>query len=317
MRITHAVLPAAGRGLKPYPAWDTVEKLLHPVIDRDGLAKPVLQILADDLLAAGLERIVVVVAPGEEEDYREHLAMLSRVLRESQQGFSGQREQADLIDRLQDVLNFAVQERPEGYGHAVWCAREQVSGDGFVLALSDHLFLPAGQASCATQAVGVARELGTPVSTVATMPEHVLHRYGVVGGQPVAGRGDLWQIATVLEKPTPTQAELACDTPGQRRGWYLCLSGLHVLPTEVFAWLESLHGSNGEDRGELTPVLRRLAREQTYHAVALQGSHQDIGTKYGLLEAQLERALMGPDRDRVLSRLAEILALDGLREDPR
>jgi UTP--glucose-1-phosphate uridylyltransferase len=315
MQLTHAVIPAAGRGLKPYPSWDTVEKLLHPVIDRDGLAKPVLQILAEELLDAGIQRLVLVVGPGEEAVYRRQLDELVRILGQGPASTAAQRAQAERMADVRGRLCFVVQEQPLGLGHAVWSAREQVGGELFLLALSDHLFISQQPSSCAAQLAAVARELGGAVASVEDLPEHLIHRYGVVGGAPVAGRADLWQVRAVQEKPTPTQAELHLDTPGLRRGRYLCLSGMHVLPVSVLTSLDRHLAAGGAQRGELTPALQQLVAAGAMHALRLRGRHQDIGKKYGLLEAQLERSLLGPDREGVLAGLVEILARAGLGGD--
>ena len=63
MQITRAVITAAGRGARQYPASDTVQKAMLPVVDRDGLTKPVLQIIAEEALESGIEEICVVVRP--------------------------------------------------------------------------------------------------------------------------------------------------------------------------------------------------------------------------------------------------------------
>lgn len=312
MTLTHAVIPAAGRGLKPYPSWDTVEKLLHPVIDRDGLAKPVLQILAEELLDAGIQRLVLVVGPGEEPVYQRQLEELARILGRGPASTAAQRAQAERIIDIRARLVYVVQEQPLGLGHAVWTAREQVGGKQFLLALSDHLFLSQGERSCAAQLAAVAHDLGGAVASVEDLPEHLIHRYGVVGGAPVPGRADLWQVRAVQEKPTPTQAELHLDTPGLRRGRYLCLSGMHVLPESVLTSLDARMKEDDPQRGELTPALHDLVARGAMHALRLAGRHQDIGKKYGLLEAQLDRSLLGPDRDGVLAGLVEIIARSGL-----
>lgn len=316
MKITHAVIPAAGRGLKPYPAWDTVEKLLHPLLDRDGLAKPVLQILGDEVLAAGVERIVLVVGPDEEQAYRAQLTELITTLARSTR-VPAQRQQAERLQQIFDRLVFVTQPESDGFGRAVLRAADQVDGDHFLLALSDHLFLSNGPTSCAEQIVNEARRLDAPVSSVEPLAEHLIHRYGVVGGRPLPGRADCWQVTAVVEKPTPTQAELHLATPGLRRGNYLCFSGLHVLPTQVFDLLQRWWDEGAEDRGELTPVLSQMVAEGGWHAMQLDGRHQDIGSKFGLLEAQLERSLQGPDREAVLTGLCEILARDGLMRSGR
>ena len=149
MPLTHALIPAAGRGIKPYPAWDTVDKLLHPVIDSDGLAKPVLQDLADEALAAEVNQVVLVVRPGEDAQYVRQLKALAQTLGQSPVSTPQQREQAEHLVELLDCLRFVVQDESFGFGHAVWCARNDIQGDHFLLCPSDHLFLNVpGSPSC-------------------------------------------------------------------------------------------------------------------------------------------------------------------------
>ena len=100
---------------------------------------------------------------------------------------------------MRDRLSFVIQQRTEGLGRAVACARDHIIGDHFVLGLSDHLFLSTSDSSCAKQLVDEARALGGPVSSVEALPEHAIHRYGVVGGRPLAGRADCWQVQAVQE----------------------------------------------------------------------------------------------------------------------
>lgn len=307
MVLTQALITAGGRGLKPYPEWDSVEKLLHPIYDVDGRARPVLQILADEAFAAGAEEIVLVVSPGDEERYRDGVGRIARDLE-----LTGDLEQARELAQLIDSVAFVIQHEPLGFGHAVWCAREAIDGDHFLLLLSDHLFMGRNGLRCAAQLREAFDGRQASVSSVAALMEHHIHRYGVVAAQPVQGAERTWTVHEVLEKPSPTQAELACAVPGLRRGQYLCFSGLHILDRAVLGWLDRRIAERGEpDWMELTPVLSRLARERPYVAVELDGVHQNIGIRFGLVEAQLERALRGPDRDHLLRRILDIVARAG------
>ena len=47
MQVSKAVVTAAGRGKRQYPASDTVQKAMLPLVDRDGVAKPLIQIIAE------------------------------------------------------------------------------------------------------------------------------------------------------------------------------------------------------------------------------------------------------------------------------
>ena len=43
---------------------------MMPVVDRDGLAKPVIQTIAEEALASGVEEICIVCGPGDEPTVR-------------------------------------------------------------------------------------------------------------------------------------------------------------------------------------------------------------------------------------------------------
>jgi len=137
--------------------------------------------------------------------------------------------------------------------------------------------------------------------------ESKLPFYGAVGGRLVAGRQRLYQVESVLEKPTPTEAEQRLIVPGLRAGRYLCFFGMHVLTPAVMELLGEILAA-GKSGAQLTEALNRLTSRERYLALELHGRRYDIGVKYGLLIAQLALALEGRDRDEVLSSLVELLA---------
>src|SRR6516162_8438521 len=128
VQITKAVITAAGRGARQYPASDTVQKAMLPLVDKDGLTKPVLQIIAEEALESGIEEICVVSAPGDETVYRDHFRNYATNLRSAFKGVEWAEEQARRLFGLEQRLRFSVQPEPQGYGHAVWCAREFAAG---------------------------------------------------------------------------------------------------------------------------------------------------------------------------------------------
>ena len=143
MQISKAVITAAGRGARQYPASDTVQKAMLPLVDRDGLTKPVLQIIAEEALESGIEEICVVTAPGDEAVYRSHFRNYAANLRSTYKGADWAEEQARRFVDLEQRLRFTVQPEAEGYGHAVWCARSFVGKEPFLLLLGDHLYISA------------------------------------------------------------------------------------------------------------------------------------------------------------------------------
>ncbi|MCP5115720.1 MAG: UTP--glucose-1-phosphate uridylyltransferase, partial [bacterium] len=125
----------------------------------------------------------------------------------------------------------------------------------------------------------------------------------------VPGRKGLYRVETVVEKPTPTEAEERLIVPGLRAGHYLCFFGMHVLTATVMDILGQKITEAGNGKVTLSEALAELATREQYLALDASGWRYDVGVKYGLLTAQLALALSGKDREEVLSRLVELLAL--------
>ncbi len=270
MRVRKAVITAAGPNQRSLP--------LQRLVDRDGTEKSVLQILVGEVLRAGIEEICVVVQPGDEDAY---------------QGVAGGHR-----------LAFARQAEPRGYGHAVLSARDFTGRDPFLHLVGDHLYVSPNAKSCAQELVELAEAEACAVSAVQATRESLLPHYGAVGGKRLAGRPGLYRIDTVIEKPTPTEAEQRLIVPGLRAGYYLCFFGMHVLTPAV---MEILHAQPAGS--PLSPALAELARREQYLALESASRRYDVGARYGLMTAQMALALSGADRDEVLSQMVELLAL--------
>lgn len=276
MRVRKAVITAAAEKQRALP--------LQTLIDRDGTEKPVLRILIEEALKARIEEICVVVRPGDETAY------------------------APMAGEHAGRLRFVHQPEPRGYGHAVYCAREFVGSDAFLHLVGDHLYVNRSEQSCAQQLVSLAESETCSVSAVQATRENELPHYGAVAGRRIAGRQDLYRIETVIEKPTPTEAEQRLIVPGLRAGHYLCFFGMHVLTPAVMDILGRLLGDSTE-RVSLSDALAALAGKEQYLALEQFERRYDLGERYGLLKAQLALALSGRDRDKVLGHLVELLAL--------
>lgn len=307
MQISKAVITAAGRGARQYPASDTVQKAMLPMVDRDGLTKPVLQIIAEEAIGSGIEEVCVVSAPGDEAVYRQHFRSYAANLRSSFRGIDWAEEQARRLGDLEHRLRFAVQPEPDGYGHAVWCARPFAGDDPVLLLLGDHLYVSSEPRRCARQLLDLAEAEGCAASAVQATREHLIHQYGTLAGKRRPARPDVYAVEEVVEKPDPTLAELRLTVPGLRAGHYLCFFGMHVLTPTVFELLDDLVRRDDREAGQiqLTTALNALARRETYLALETKGARHNIGVKYGSLDAQIALALAGVDRERMLAGLLE------------
>jgi UTP--glucose-1-phosphate uridylyltransferase len=278
MQIRKAVITSAARSQRALP--------LQTLVDRDGVSKSALQIIIEEAASAGVSDIGLVIAPGDQAAYT---------------AAAGSKA---------EMLTFIEQREPLGYGHALWCARDFTGSEPFLHLVSDHLYIARSEKRCAQQLVEVAKAEDCCVSAVQATRENVLPFYGTVGGHRVRGStANLYEVETVVEKPTPTEAEQTLIVPGLRAGHYLCFFGIHVLTPAVMEILsEHVAAAAGKDPVQLSPALAKLAARERYLAMEVSGQRHNIGVKYGLLIGQLALALDGHDREQIMTDLLELLA---------
>ncbi len=284
MHIRKAVITAAGRKHPTLP--------LQMLMDRDGRERSVLGILVKEVMSAGIEEIAVIVPPGEESRF------------------------AKVVGNVMARLHFIPQPQALGYGHAVYCANGFVGDEPFLHLVGDHLYVSGDNSSCARQLVEMAQAESCAVSAVQPTRESLLPYFGAVGGRHLPNRKGLYQVETVIEKPTPTEAEYRLLVSGLRAGHYLCFFGMHALTPTVMEILarqvmhaaHAAHAAHAISPLHLSGALSELAKREKYLAMEQQSRRYDVGVRYGLLTAQIALALEGVDREQVLVLLLELLA---------
>ncbi|MFM7320131.1 MAG: sugar phosphate nucleotidyltransferase, partial [Armatimonadota bacterium] len=129
MRVRKAVITAVGRGTRMFPATRTIQKEMLPLVDRDGIARPTVQIIAQSCVDAGIEEILIVVEKGGGGGFRSHFRPLDP---DEARSFSGKEwafAEADRIEALARRISYVEQPSPEGFGHAVLQAEPFAAGE--------------------------------------------------------------------------------------------------------------------------------------------------------------------------------------------
>ncbi len=277
MRIRKAVITAAGDYHARLP--------LQTLVDRKGDVRTALRLTLDEIVDSGIDEIAIIIRPGQQEPYLTAAGPHS------------------------SRLTFFEQSAPRGYGDAILRAREFVGDETFLHLVSDHLYLSRTDRLCAQQLIDAASRHECSVSAIQPTRENEVIYFGTVGGTPVAQSDNLYEVSTVIEKPTPTVAEQRLIVAGQRAGYYLCLFGMHVLTPAIFTLLQkSLEAAPVDQNIDLSASLNQLAQRERYLALEIDGSRYNISYKYGLLLAQLAFSLSGVDRDLILTEMVNLLA---------
>lgn len=312
-KVRKAVITAAGRGTRQYPASSGVQKEMFPIVDRDGLPKPVIQIIGEEAIDSGIEQICIVTTPGAEQAYRDYFRRMTDAEAKNFRGKDWAILASEKLGAFGERLHFVEQHNPEGFGHAVFQAREFVGDEPFLLLLGDHVYISHVKDRCALQLIRIYEQyLLDAVSGVEPTLERLLHLFGVIQGAPIEPAQGIYKAERIREKPTIEQAREQLVTPGLPAGNYLAHFGMHVFSPRIFDSLEYLIQNNLRDKGEiqLTAAQEHLRQNSDkYWAVIAHGQRLDTGIPYGLMETQLALALNGVHRTEICEAIARILAM--------
>jgi len=311
-RVRKAVITAAGRGTRMYPATTTIQKEMLPLMDRDGIVKPAIQIIIEEALDSGIEEVCLVVNRHNRPQIESHFRPLPS---EEMRLFKGKDWALLQSARLQQIasrLTFVEQPAPEGYGHAVWCAREFVGREPFLLMLGDHIYTSGASRRCARQILDVFERYGVSVSAVQQTPSELLHLFGTVRGTLIQENPRVYDVDHIYEKPSVEYAEESLRVEGLLWGMYLCFFGMHALTPGIFDSLQYAIDHDLREKGEfqLTSAQERLrASGERYLAFEAVGDRYDIGIPFGYAQTQAALAVNSVFREQMLSALVRMLAV--------
>ena len=284
LRVRKAVIPAAGFGTRLFPATKATKKELFPIIDRDGFAKPAILLIVEEALEAGLEEVIIIVQEDDLQDF--HAFFNTQISIENYNKLP--RHFQDYARRILEIgrrVSFVTQPTQEGFGHAIFCARQAVGDEPFLLMLGDHLYRSGGEKSCAGQLLEAYQQHGMSLLGLRRTPETEIANFGTVAGVWLE-EGRLLNITEFSEKPTIDYARSNLRVPNLSEGEYLTVFGQYIIKPQLFEYLEEHIANNVRERGEfqLTSALDRLRQEDGFLGLVMEGRRYDIGLPQHYLE---------------------------------
>jgi UTP--glucose-1-phosphate uridylyltransferase len=276
-KVRKAIIPAAGMGTRMYPATKALKKELLPIIDRDGRAKPIILAIVEEAISAGIEEVGIVVQSGDRNLF--HDLLKSPPKPELWSKLSAENKQySEYLAALGDRITILTQTEQQGFGHAVYCTRDWVNDQPFLLLLGDHVYTSQIESSCATQMLDVYQQNNTSVIGITVMQADIIHKAGCVGGKWKTPQSIL-SIAQIYEKPTLEYAREHLQVPGMSEDEFLGMFGMYILEPTIFKLLASEIDNNERFQGEfqLTTCLDKLSQQYGAIAYLVRGQYYDTG----------------------------------------
>lgn len=287
-RVRKAVIPAAGFGTRLFPASKAIKKELFPIIDRDGRAKPAIMSIVEEAVNAGIEEIGIIVQKSELSQFEDFFCNPPLVENFNKLSKENQKYSNYILD-LGSRIKFIIQETQEGFGHAVYCAKNWVGDEPFLLMLGDHLYASDTDKSCTRQMLDAYERVGESVVGLKVTSGDVIHHFGCATGV-WKEQNSLLSLTEFYEKPDLTYAREHLFVEGLPDNSFLTIFGQYVLQPEIYSYLEENITGNIREKGEfqLTSCLDKLRQERGFSGYLVNGRRFDIGIPDAYQQAMLE-----------------------------
>lgn len=245
MRLKQAILPVAGLGTRFLPWTKVVPKELLPLGNQ-----PMIALLVDECLSAGITDICFVISHGKEliPQYFTNNPVLESLLTKR-----GNVEALQELGRYSAVRFTTIYQGEQlGDGHAVLQAHGWVQSDPVAVLFGDDLIV--GKATGLQQLSSAYGELpeGSVLLCLENIPREYVQKYGIVAIDEVISQGRLKKVTRLVEKPSP---ETAPST--------LCIVGKYIIPRTTFDALTKIMEEVGGPAFAQPSLKRSLSRAKS------------------------------------------------------
>ena len=286
--VRKAIIPVAGFGTRLYPATRALKKDFFPIPCADGMVRPVILILLEELVNSGVEEICLVL--GAEEERIQYTDFFERQLSEEHLRKLN-KEAQEYENHILDIgkrLHYVYQHEKRGFGHAVYQAAEFAGGDPVMLLLGDTIYRSDNNKPCALQMIQEYERYNQLLVSIHPIPLAEVSHYGILAGVWEDKERSILNVSVMNEKPKASYAEEFLgvrNTEGEKE--YYSVFGQYILTSEVFDQLAAdIAKADAEgDRQreiELTAALEAVRQKSGMMGVRLKGTMYDMGNPTAL-----------------------------------
>ena len=296
--VRRAIIPVAGFGTRLYPSTRAMKKDFFPIPCPDGMVRPVILILLEELVQSGIEEICLVL--GSEEERQLYSDFFERPLSEEhlRKLNSESREYENRILDIGKRLRYVYQREKRGFGHAVFQAADFARNEPVLLMLGDTLYRSLSNKPCALQLIEEYEKYNRLIVGLYPVELSDVSHFGIMTGVWEDKDETILNVSTVYEKPKASYAEEFLSVRNQKgKREYCSIFGQYILTPEVFEQLAADIQQADDEKSsreiELTSALEAVRSRIGMIGVRFHGERYDMGNPAALVEtvAQFSRPL--------------------------
>ncbi|MCX6239177.1 MAG: UTP--glucose-1-phosphate uridylyltransferase GalU [Bacteroidia bacterium] len=266
MRITKAVIPAAGFGTRFLPITKAQPKEMIPIVDT-----PVIQYVVEEAVESGITDILLIIGRGKRavEEHFDRSFELENILAEKKMV-------AELasIQRITKMANihFIWQKEMRGLGDAINHARYHIGNEPFAVLLGDTIARSSWK-PVTRQLMDVAEKYNSSVVALEEVAPELIPRYGIMDGPLI--EGNVLLARSFVEKPSIE------DAPSN-----LAIASRYIFTPDIFKYLDRTKpGKNNEI--QITDAMSLLIKDHKMYGVKFDGKRYDIGNKLDFIKTNV------------------------------
>ena len=294
--VRRAIIPVAGFGTRLYPSTRVIKKDFFPIPCPDGMVRPVILILLEELVQSGIEEICLVLGSEEERqqyaDFFEHPLSDEHIAKLNPEA---QEYENHILD-IGKKLHYVYQREKRGFGHAVYQAAQFAGNEPVLLLLGDTLYRSDTNKPCALQMIEDYERYNRLMVSIHPIPLAEVSRYGILHGVWEDNDHSILNVSAMVEKPKASYAEeyLAVRNKKGEKEYY-SVFGQYILTPEVFSQIhedimqKEIDGDH-QTEIELTSALDAVRKRSGMVGVRLRGRMFDMGNPAALTNAITEFA---------------------------
>lgn len=294
--VRRAIVPVAGFGTRLYPSTRVIKKDFFPIPCPDGMVRPVILILLEELVQSGIEEICLVL--GSEEERQQYADFFEHPLSDDhlrKLNPEAQEYENHILD-IGKKLHYVYQREKRGFGHAVYQAAQFAGNEPVLLLLGDTLYRSDTNKPCALQMIEDYERYNRLMVSIHPIPLAEVSRYGILHGVWEDNDHSILNVSSMVEKPKASYAEeyLAVRNKKGEKEYY-SVFGQYILTPEVFSQLhedimqKEIDGDH-QTEIELTSALETVRKRSGMVGVRLRGRMFDMGNPAALTNAVTEFA---------------------------
>lgn len=218
---TKAIITDAGFASRYLPITKTIPKAMLPLGNR-----PIMQLVVEECVAAGIEEIIIVATPEGKPIYEDYFNNSVNRIRK-QLASQGKEDRYDPVQHVLDFPKIVVIEQdqsyPYGNGSPIASARNYIRDDeAFVVAYSDDVVFGSSDMKTLVDSYE-AHPDAKAIIIAQEMPREVLNKYGIIS----LADQERMTLDNIIEKPNVE------DAPSNLTSY-----GRYLLTPEVFNYLD-------------------------------------------------------------------------------